>query len=289
MNYRDYNIKNLLKENNKQKTIYAYENIYEGLITTYDINKCEKHLMNKFPEIFDVKSLKYDRNTNSLLYKPRHQNKYRKNEFFEIKLDNIDNVQEIEKTVYNLYGWLITRMTVYYTNSKLSKNSNYSFEQDFEYIDDEFSFEIEDKDNNYQIITLEEFLDSKKCESVNYYSLLFEAKFTTKTTNFEELYHLTDFGNLQKIKRYGLIPKTKLNYNERVYFSPNYEDIIEMIGDKFEIPILLRLNFEDYKNEIINKYNFYEDPRMENSIYTYDTINPKYLQLYKNNNWENII
>ena len=62
-----------------------------------------------------------------------------------------------------------------------------------------------------------------------------------------------------------------------------------MIGDKFEIPILLRLNFEDYKNEILNKYNFYEDPRMENSIYTYDTINPKYLQLYKNNNWENII
>ena len=285
MSYREYYPKTFFDtyRHKRDKTTYAYENINEGLITTYNIFQCEKHLVKNFPEIFDVKSLKFDRNTNTLLYKKNNQKRYNKNEFFEIKLYDIENLKEIEKLVYNLYGWFITRMTVYYRDSKRNR------EKDFDYINGSFENEYEDKDGNYKILTLQKFLKGEECEEVNYYSLLFEAKFTTQTNNFKELYHLTDFDNLSKIKKYGLIPKTKLNYNERVYFSPNLEDIAEMIADKFTYPILLKLNFEDYDNEIRKKYKFFEDPRMDMSVFTYDTISPKYIKIYKNNCWENII
>lgn len=90
----------------KNKTVYCYENVNEGCITSYNVNMCKKHLTLKFPEIFDVQSLKYDRNSNSLLYKSKKS--YKQNEFFEIKLDNLDNLNKIQNIVYNLYGWFIT-------------------------------------------------------------------------------------------------------------------------------------------------------------------------------------
>lgn len=59
--------------------------------------------------------------------------------------------------------------------------------------------------------------------------------------------------------------------------------------DRYEYPVILRLNADDYYDELKEKYEFYIDPRLPDyTVYTYDCIDPKYLQIYKNDGWKNL-
>lgn len=62
-----------------------------------------------------------------------------------------------------------------------------------------------------------------------------------------------------------------------------------MIGGKFDDEsILLRLNFDEYGDEIRNKYIFFKDPIKSSAAFTLDCIDPKYIQVMINVQWKNI-
>ena len=124
-------------------------------------------------------------------------------------------------------------------------------------------------------------------DDVDSLSIFVEAKYTVEDFRITELYHLTDKKYLPKIKKNGLTPKTHGNHPERIYFGKNIDDIYEMIGGKFEQgSILLRLNFDEYAEEITDKYVFYKDPRKSSAVFTLDCINPKYIQMLEKCNPE---
>lgn len=95
----------------------------------------------------------------------------------------------------------------------------------------------------------------------------------------EYLYHTTDSKNLDKIMKYGLIPKTKNTrsfYPERIYLSPNEEWMSsirqELVGDKGGEYVNLRI--ENFKG-----LSLYKDLRFKGGFFTYDNIPPKYIKI----------
>jgi hypothetical protein len=95
----------------------------------------------------------------------------------------------------------------------------------------------------------------------------------------EYLYHTTDSKNLDKIMKYGLIPKTKNTrsfYPERIYLSPNEEWMSsikqELVGDKGGEYVNLRI--ENFKG-----LSLYKDLRFKGGFFTYDNIPPKYIEI----------
>ena len=111
-------------------------------------------------------------------------------------------------------------------------------------------------------------------------SIMIEPNYDDKINfNGEYLYHTTDSKNLDKILKYGLIPKSKNTrsfYPERIYLSPN-EDWMssirqELVGDKGGEYINLRIkNFKGL--------SLYKDVRFKGGFFTYDNISPKYIEL----------
>jgi hypothetical protein len=111
-------------------------------------------------------------------------------------------------------------------------------------------------------------------------SIMIEPNYDDKIDfNGEYLYHTTDSKNLDKILKYGLIPKSKNTrsfYPERIYLSPN-EDWMssirqELVGDKGGEYINLRIkNFK--------RLSLYKDVRFKGGFFTYDNISPKYIEL----------
>ena len=110
-------------------------------------------------------------------------------------------------------------------------------------------------------------------------SIMIEPNYDDKIDfNGEYLYHTTDSKNLDKILKYGLIPKSKNTrsfYPERIYLSPN-EDWMssirqELVGDKGGEYINLRIkNFKGL--------SLYKDVRFKGGFFTYDNIPPKYIE-----------
>jgi hypothetical protein len=111
-------------------------------------------------------------------------------------------------------------------------------------------------------------------------SIMIEPNYDDKIDFYGEyLYHTTDSKNLDKILKYGLIPKSKNTrsfYPERIYLSPN-EDWMssirqELVGDKGGEYINLRIkNFKGL--------SLYKDVRFKGGFFTYDNISPKYIEL----------
>lgn len=111
-------------------------------------------------------------------------------------------------------------------------------------------------------------------------SIMIEPNYDDKIDfNGEYLYHTTDSKNLDKILKYGLIPKSKNTrsfYPERIYLSPN-EDWMssirqELVGDKGGEYVNLRIkNFKGL--------SLYKDVRFKGGFFTYDNISPKYIEL----------
>jgi hypothetical protein len=150
-----------------------------------------------------------------------------------------------------------------------------------------FEIKLSSFDNIDEII---ETIDKTYGWDVDSLSIFVDAKFTVEDFKITELYHLTDYKYLPKIKVNGLVPKTHGNHPERIYFGKNLDDIYEIVGGKFEYgSILLRLNFDEYAEEITDKYVFYKDPRKSSAVFTLDCIDPKYIQMLVNGSWINII
>jgi len=111
-------------------------------------------------------------------------------------------------------------------------------------------------------------------------SIMIEPNYDDKV-NFEGeyLYHTTDSKNLDKIKKYGLITKTKNTisfYPQRIYLSPNEEWMSsikqELVGDKGGEYVNLRI--ENFKG-----LSLYKDLRFKGGFFTYDNIPPKYIKI----------
>lgn len=135
------------------------------------------------------------------------------------------------------------------------------------------------------------------------YDFIIEAKFDIShklKTNI--LYHVTETRYLDKIIKNGLVAKSKntlSDYPERIYFTYNLDDANMYIKnknryyltnmDKSEQPIkskypkieftILEISLPENNNLI-----FYEDPNfIDKDIYTYDNIEPKFINIFKNN------
>ena len=253
--------------NSKYTNFY---NLNEGLIQSYNMSKVENYLKSKFPNVIDVVNHAVN------LYRiPSRKPIGNNTGSFEIKLSSLDNINEIIKTIDKTYGWFVSVIV----------------------LNDNIAFAVWDLNGRYLKLIdpylnmeMREYIHNVLNDVVDSLSIFVEAKFTVEDFRITELYHLTDYKYLPKIKLNRLVPKTHGNHPERIYFGKNLDDIYEMIGGKFEQgSILLRLNFDEYAEEITDKYVFYKDPRKSSAVFTLDCIDPKYIQMLVNGNWVNII
>jgi hypothetical protein len=130
--------------------------------------------------------------------------------------------------------------------------------------------QVEDKRN-----IKNELLKEKKI------SIVIEPKFDKKIDFDDEyLYHTTNRENLEKIMKFGLIPKSKNTrtfYPERIYLSPNKDAMLkikdQLVSDKGGEYINLRI--KKPKN-----ISLYTDPRFKAGFYTYDNISPENIEIF---------
>jgi hypothetical protein len=124
--------------------------------------------------------------------------------FNVIPLSKIEHVfNQIETIVVNRGGWFpsimkITKLT------NLYKSAKYDF---------------------FEIVRIHDEIDSITIEC--------ESKFDTEETNIpDKLYHLTINEYTSKIRKYGLVPKSKSKLSshlDRIYLCKTYDDCVELI------------------------------------------------------------
>ena len=113
--------------------------------------------------------------------------------------------------------------------------------------------------------------------------LQFEPKFDVEVSYDKYpkiLYHITPEKNLQKIKKIGLIPKSKSNlfsYDNRIYLSDNIDSLlnlsksfIEREDKKDKIYIILKVNVNLFAFNI----RLFRDPNFKKGYYTMENIHP---------------
>lgn len=245
------------------------DELSEALLWSYNLNKIEKELKRRFPEIISVE---LHRNSP---YAEYAEVDVTEGEFvgsFELKLSSLKNIYKIKRDIDAYYAWHVSLLRVNGTNL-------FDFGNGFVL-----------QDEGREGITLNQFLMMQPKDKKEY-SLFVEANYSIKTTEIGEAYHITNTNVIHKIKRNGLNPRSKGNFPERVYFGTDVNHILWMVGrsgsdlETGYIPdkTLLKLNVAQYKDEILSKYTFYKDPRDKTSVYTYDVIDPKYLMICTDN------
>jgi len=109
--------------------------------------------------------------------------------------------------------------------------------------------------------------------------LQYEAKFNIRVEKLPgKIYHLTTEEKLKKILKVGLTPKSSillLNYRDRIYFSLNYDSLINFSKQKSSITnkndfIILEVE----TSKINHGTRFFEDPNFLNGVYTLENIPP---------------
>lgn len=239
--------------------------INEAMSTSYTLSSCKKTLMKRFSTIENIQAVWQI----SSFYK----NEDVKLGDFKIKLKDLSELEELIPVLEESYGWFTKCLTV----------DGHTF------IDWNRTFDFVDSDDIYIDDWMDENPPSKNPNIAGIF-LYVEAKFTVKCNNWKNLYHLTDSKNLPKIKLNGLVPKTKGNFPDRVYFSKSIQEISDLMIDRHEHPIILKLNSEDYYEELKAKYKFYIDPRLPDyAVFTYDCIDPKYLEVLQGEKWEKLL
>ena len=110
------------------------------------------------------------------------------------------------------------------------------------------------------------------------------------------LYHITPAKYKQKIEKYGLIPKHANyrldNYPDRIYFYTKLQvnkldllckDLSSNIG--ISDWLILKIDLKDRRSYIENDkstmYRFFEDPKAQNAVFTYENIDPQCISIYK--------
>ena len=250
---RIFKYKKLISEKNDKNNAYGvgvrneylYENINEGLIMSYDINKSAEYLKKKYPNIKNIRSLKF--NPYQAYCKPK------KNDFVAIDLGtNFENYKEIINTIQTLLGWFVSEIDIKEkAKGGYKERTFYNFNGKF------LCNDIENDFKNY--------LSKQKIIS---FSMIIEAKFGKKyqqKTN-EIFYHGTEKKYLKRIMKYGLIPKAFGNFPERIYLGKSIEEIKIMKGNLSDL-VILKIN--------ANGLNLYEDERNDTAYYTYDNIPPQ--------------
>ena len=110
------------------------------------------------------------------------------------------------------------------------------------------------------------------------------------------LYHITPAKFKQKIEKYGLIPKHANyrldNYPDRIYFytklQVNKLDLLcKDLSSNTGISdwLILKIDLKDRRSYIENDkstmYRFFEDPKAQNTVFTYENIDPQCISIYK--------
>ena len=110
------------------------------------------------------------------------------------------------------------------------------------------------------------------------------------------LYHITPLQNKKKILQKGLIPKYKNyrldNYPDRIYFyRSNQKNKLDLLCKNLSCDtcikewLILKINLKDkrsYKeNDKSTMYRFFEDPKSQYGVFTYENIDPQCIEFYK--------
>ena len=232
---------------------YLYEDIDEGLIMSYDINKAASYLKSKFPNIIKIRSLRYNP------YK--RSDRPKKNDFVAIDLGtDYANYKEIIYTVKNLLGWFTSSITLRETVKKgfiprIFNNFDGTFECDC--LNGVSRYDGENGFDNY-------LAD----HSVSAFSIIIEAKFGKRYAqkSGEVLYHATDSSHLKRIREQGLIPRSLGNFPDRIYLGSDIHEIENMVGPNLQDMWFLKIN--------VDGLEIYHDERERTAYYTYDNISP---------------
>lgn len=107
---------------------YLYENLNEGLIMSYDINRSASYLKEKFPNTSNIRSLQFNpyRTPGAAYYRP-------KTNFVSIDLGtNFSNFKEISDYVETLLGWFTSEVFIHEkVPTGLIPREFYNFNGDF--------------------------------------------------------------------------------------------------------------------------------------------------------------
>ena len=229
---------------------YLYENLNEGLILSYDINRAASYLKAKFSNNIDIFSLQFN------LYKRPRPAYYRPkaNDFVSIDFGtNFSDFKEISDHVKTLLGWFTSEVFIHEkVPTGFIPREFYNFNGDF----------ICPKLNN---ITLEDYLTTA---SVLSFRLIIEAKYGEKYVpeKGEIFYHATEKDKLKKILTQGLCPESHGNFPERVYLGRSISEIRSMVQSNLESMVILQVD--------ASGLSLYRDGDERNPVYTYDTIHP---------------
>lgn len=252
------NLKNLIYENETKKNIKFTS---EGLITTYPTEKFTLMLKNYF--------------------KDKIQDSFKHYTFKDFGIDNSDDIvfgyveKDIEEN--NISPMLSFLVPIY--ASELDKN-------------EKILKDIADKSYLYgYYLTSVDYLKHEYMNDIKILILQFEAKFQKNKFEFADiLLHVTPFKYLEKIKKFGLVPKSKsskFKYDDRIYlFNQCSIDIATNYGiyktkennnDKFCVFKILKNNLVNNPKFKNGKLNFYIDGAFDNennvkAIFTYNNI-----------------
>ena len=112
--------------------------------------------------------------------------------------------------------------------------------------------------------------------------LHFLPKYGYKTNVPDMVYHVTEKHNLEKILRYGLVPKTKNKkayHPDRVYLATNLSRISDLYNDmNFDVtdPVIIKIDLSDVKDHM----EFYKDEHFPTGVYTLSNIGPERIAGY---------
>lgn len=115
------------------------------------------------------------------------------------------------------------------------------------------------------------------------YRIFFEAKYDKVIYIKDDLYHVTTKDKLEKIKKYGLTPKSMSkisNHPDRIYLAIDLtgaEFIKDCLDEHYPNSKLITLKISINK---IRDHKFMKDPNLEQyGVYTYQNIHPSAIEI----------
>lgn len=259
----------------KNKTIndlLIEQRINEGLITSYEFRKCEKYLRKKFPFINKI--------TMSKLHPigGRGLTSDEASHYYFIKINsNFEDYLFLEKTLNNLCGWYISKATVYYKDTRFNNPNLYISE--FDNLEGGL-YDVEEKH------FLNEVINKQEEKNIKIYSIEFlcQEKFTENVKDIPDvLYHGTFSDKIYRIRKYGLEPMEKGSRPNRIYFGKS-ERVVRQLTKYDKDIVLLRVKIDDkIKND------FWVDFNHKDCYYTKSHIHPKYIQVYEEGEWIDLV
>lgn len=238
--------------------------VQEGLITSYDFEKCKNYLMRKFPYITRINASMLHPLTGMPVPTDISTHLY-----YVTLGDNFERYTEVKDVIYNLCGWYVPKITLYFGGNVGVKY------MDFTNIDGVFISESSPGMPDDVCFYLNEIIDNAISIGLKIHrmDMLCQEKYTIKTNVPDVLYHGTRDIHIDKVIKYGLLPKSKTNRPKRVYFAETRR-IIALIFTSNMRPVYLRVNI---KNK--DKKNFYVDFNHAGCYYTEDCIPPSDIEV----------